>query len=264
MFDFCLRKLGMSGNEAYLRLTAASLVRRYPVLLTAIASRRVTLSNVVLLKNLFRGDNIEDLIDAIAGKTKRQVQLTVREATAPTATREHVPDTTEGANTSQPEDTTEEAASDAGCADIAQTKRTAKDVAFDAGCVELGQGKRSVRKVASDASVANAARSSQRTTRTAANVGRAARRAVFARDGEQCSFVSAESERCPAREMLELDHREPRAKGGDGSVDNVRVLCRAHNLYEAEQAFGRKYIAQRIEARRSTAPMGARPLASLG
>jgi hypothetical protein len=80
-------------------------------------------------------------------------------------------------------------------------------------------------------------------------VRRAVRRAVFERDGECCSFVSETGERCPARTFLELDHRAPRALGGRGDSDNVRVLCRAHNRLAAEQVFGKEYIDSRIHLR---------------
>src|SRR6185369_15822370 len=40
-------------------------------------------------------------------------------------------------------------------------------------------------------------------------------RAVFLRDGKQCSYVSLDGRRCRARRCLELDHIEPVAVGGE-------------------------------------------------
>jgi hypothetical protein len=37
---------------------------------------------------------------------------------------------------------------------------------------------------------------------------------------------------------LEFDHIRPHADGGGATVDNVRLLCRRHNQYEAQQFFG--------------------------
>src|SRR4051812_21898029 len=59
MFDFCQRKLGFSEGEAYRRLTAARLVKCFPSLLDAIASGRIHLSNVVLLRAVFTDDNVD-------------------------------------------------------------------------------------------------------------------------------------------------------------------------------------------------------------
>ncbi|MBX3228745.1 MAG: HNH endonuclease, partial [Labilithrix sp.] len=64
-------------------------------------------------------------------------------------------------------------------------------------------------------------------------------------------FVSADGERCPAREWLEVDHRQPRALGGAGTIENVRILCRAHNRLAAEQAFGVEHVARKIEEARA-------------
>jgi 5-methylcytosine-specific restriction endonuclease McrA len=55
------------------------------------------------------------------------------------------------------------------------------------------------------------------------------RRAVWERDGAQCSFVSAAGRRCGETGFLEYDHIVPFAQGGAATVDNIRLLCRAHN-----------------------------------
>jgi 5-methylcytosine-specific restriction endonuclease McrA len=82
--------------------------------------------------------------------------------------------------------------------------------------------------------------------RVAANV----KREVFARDGEQCTYVDeATGERCEARAFLELDHKRPRARGGPTIGWNLRVRCWAHNRLHAEQCFGRSHVEQRIDFR---------------
>jgi hypothetical protein len=65
-------------------------------------------------------------------------------------------------------------------------------------------------------------------------------REVHARDGEQCTFVSADGRRCKARAFLELHHHDiPFAKGGPATVENLRLVCRAHNAWFAERDFGK-------------------------
>ena len=83
------------------------------------------------------------------------------------------------------------------------------------------------------------------------HVPAAIRRAIWQRDGGQCTFVDGHGRRCPARDLLELHHEVPYARGGDHSPDNVRLLCRAHNVYRAELDYGRDFIRQQIDARRS-------------
>ena len=79
------------------------------------------------------------------------------------------------------------------------------------------------------------------------------RRAVWERDGGQCTFVSEAGRRCPARTRLEFDHVEPVARGGRATVDGMRLRCRAHNQYAAEQAFGAGFMSRkRAAAQRET------------
>ena len=76
------------------------------------------------------------------------------------------------------------------------------------------------------------------------------RRAVFKRDGEQCTFVDERGRRCPSRAFLELDHREPRAAGGADDASNLTVKCRAHNMLSAERDFGREHIEEKKNQRK--------------
>ena len=73
-------------------------------------------------------------------------------------------------------------------------------------------------------------------------VPRSLLRAVHARDGGRCTFVAADGRRCAARGMLELHHVHAFAKGGPTSLENLRVVCRAHNALFAEQEFGRRAL----------------------
>jgi len=64
---------------------------------------------------------------------------------------------------------------------------------------------------------------------------------VWRRDEGRCSFASPDGNRCTARSGLELDHVVPWARGGaSDDPANVRLLCRAHNLFHARRTFGAK------------------------
>jgi hypothetical protein len=47
--------------------------------------------------------------------------------------------------------------------------------------------------------------------------------------------------------MVEFDHLQPVARGGQASTENIRLLCRAHNQWEAERVFGADFIEQKRE-----------------
>ena len=96
---------------------------------------------------------------------------------------------------------------------------------------------------------------------SARTIPREVRRAVWARDGGKCAFVSENGRRCEARASLEYDHIEPVARGGQATAENVRLLCRAHNRYAAERAFGADFMDRKrreARARGRSAPRTAR------
>ncbi len=87
------------------------------------------------------------------------------------------------------------------------------------------------------------------------------KRAVVERDQGRCTFVSEAGKRCPCESRVEFDHVEAIACGGESTVANLRLRCRAHNQHAAEQAFGAEFMAnKRLEALRMSAK--ARDLAA--
>ena len=79
-------------------------------------------------------------------------------------------------------------------------------------------------------------------------------RAVWQRDGGQCTFHNRQGQRCPARERLEFHHVVPFAQGGDHSVSNIRLARARHNAYQAELDYGAAFIARRRAASDVTPP----------
>ena len=56
------------------------------------------------------------------------------------------------------------------------------------------------------------------------------KRTVWERDQGQCTFVSEAGHRCPSRRLLEYDHVDPVARGGQATVAGIRLRCRPHNI----------------------------------
>lgn len=73
-------------------------------------------------------------------------------------------------------------------------------------------------------------------------------RAVWQRDGDQCTFVGSGGHRCEARDRLELDHIVSVARGGKSTLENLRLLCHTHNQHVAELTFGAATMQGRREA----------------
>jgi len=76
------------------------------------------------------------------------------------------------------------------------------------------------------------------------------RRAVHERDGGRCTYEDASGRRCTARDRLEFHHhRRAFARGGDHSVDNLRLMCRTHNRLLAEEEYGKAKMARHAQPR---------------
>jgi hypothetical protein len=73
------------------------------------------------------------------------------------------------------------------------------------------------------------------------------RRFVSERDGGRCAFVSADGHRCESTRQLEIDHIQPIALGGETKPENLRLLCRPHNQFEAERVLGKDHVAKKRE-----------------
>jgi 5-methylcytosine-specific restriction endonuclease McrA len=82
-------------------------------------------------------------------------------------------------------------------------------------------------------------------------------RAVWERDGSQCTHIDAKGRRCGERRFLTIEHRIPFALGGPPTLDNLCLLCRAHNLENARQVFGEQHIEAKIGTGRREAVSNA-------
>ncbi len=85
-------------------------------------------------------------------------------------------------------------------------------------------------------------RETRRVSRNPRQIASGIKRAVWARDRGQCTFVRDGGQRCGARSGLEFDHVTPVARGGEATVANLRLRCRAHNQYAADCVYGRPFM----------------------
>jgi hypothetical protein len=76
------------------------------------------------------------------------------------------------------------------------------------------------------------------------------RRQVAERDGLQCSYVSPDGRRCESRDV-EFHHLTPFARGGQHTVEEITLRCRAHNAFQAELDYGQEHIKRRIRQQRA-------------
>ncbi len=77
----------------------------------------------------------------------------------------------------------------------------------------------------------------------------AIKRAVFERDGGQCTFVGPDGKRCQERGFLQFDHLEGFARHQEHRVSQIALKCSAHNQYAAELMYGPELMARTRQKR---------------
>jgi hypothetical protein len=71
LFEYCVRRLGLSEHEAYLRITAARTAGKFPLIFELLEQRQIHLSAVALLGRYLTRDNHVEVLHDARGKTKR-------------------------------------------------------------------------------------------------------------------------------------------------------------------------------------------------
>ncbi|HUQ08351.1 MAG TPA: HNH endonuclease signature motif containing protein [Kofleriaceae bacterium] len=278
MHAYCRRVLRLSADAAFTRIRAARAGREFPQIFDAIADGRLHLSGVVLLAPHLRGDNVDRLIDEATHKSKLEIEMLV----ARVAPRPDVPTTiTAIVPPAEPPSSLELAPGPV--ANPAATPFTlVKPLAPERYALQttIGQATRDklerakalmshrnpsgdlavVLDAALDALIERLEKQKfAKTTQPRAARPREAgadptyipaevRRAVYERDAGQCTFTSDDGMRCDERRFLELDHITMVCRGGQPTVDGLRLRCKPHNQHAAEEALGVNVMRAKREA----------------
>lgn len=55
---------------------------------------------------------------------------------------------------------------------------------------------------------------------------------IYQRDQTQCTFIDENTKkRCTSKHLLQVDHIQPVSRGGQATLNNLRLLCQAHHKY---------------------------------
>src|SRR5580765_1207478 len=264
MQAYCIRVLHLSEDAARKRVQVARKGWLLPVIFEAIADGRVHLSGMALLVPYLDEENVHELLEAASHRTCREIELLLAE-------RYPLPEPGEGV---------EAVARDAArhLRDRSQVKPLAPGrylVQFTIGEADLerlqyARELMSHRNPKGNLALLNAAALelliaeleneklgiTDEPREVAGSTGgrhipRSVRRAVVKRDGWQCSYVSRAGRRCECRWLLEFDHIQEFARGGEATVDNVRLLCRTHNQFAAECTYGAGFTERKRQLGRA-------------
>jgi hypothetical protein len=78
LYAYCIFELRFSEDEAFRRVTAARLVRRFPALLDAVASGELHLTGLLMLGPLLTADNLAEVLARAKHRTKKELARLLR------------------------------------------------------------------------------------------------------------------------------------------------------------------------------------------
>jgi 5-methylcytosine-specific restriction endonuclease McrA len=268
---WCLGELGLPEDSAARRIRACRAAREFPAIFPAVADGRLHLSAVVMLAPHLTPGNAEDLIVAATHKTSAEIRVVMAERFPQSELMAWV---TPAASAAPCQENVCERSEQPALARVTEPPRaTVKPLAPGRVAMQVtlpastGEKLRHAQELLShaipsgdiaqvldralDALIAQlekkrcAATSEPRPgrrTKSARHIPAHVRREVWKRDQGRCTFVGDSGHRCESRTRLEFDHALPFARGGEATISNLRLRCRAHNQYEAERAFGERFM----------------------
>ncbi|HSC86746.1 MAG TPA: HNH endonuclease signature motif containing protein [Polyangiaceae bacterium] len=252
LYEYCLKALGLSEDEAYRRMTCARLAARYPEIVARLARGELSLTTVTMLKPHWSAESAAELLEMAAGVSKRELEKRLaarfperprpdvleRGRTRPTGAERWRVEAEVGEST---RDLLERALDLMMHTNPERALEPVLEKALGLLVAKLEKEKRAKAKRPRPPTTPRTPTSAPaRPARSKARpaIPRATVRATYQRDDECCSFVAPDGRRCEQRHFLELDHRTPWALTRNHSPENLRVLCRAHNRLLAETWFG--------------------------
>jgi 5-methylcytosine-specific restriction endonuclease McrA len=280
LYDYCRKRLGLSDYEAFIRIAAARVARKYPVVFVLLERRELHLTAICEVREVLTIENHRDLFEAISRKTKLQI----REILAERFPQADVPATLKRLPALEPLSPGRYGLQLTLSAEQKEKLELARDLlshtnfrgdlaivverALDELISRLEKrrfGRVQPRPPRDSAKVpgAHAREEPSATTTTIErradeqrrrHIANEIRRNVLTRDGARCAFVGRDGQRCNVRAFLQFHHRHAWAHGGTDTADNLEMLCRAHNSLLAERDFGRAHIEAAIAARKLEGP----------
>ena len=260
LYRYCIERLGYAEDAALKRHRVAKLALRLPQVLQELRAGTMHLTGLFLISTHLNEDNVTSLLSEARGKSRRQVE----ELIARWFPRADVPASLE------PVDPTCSGAGDIARSRLEPLSPTRLRVQFTARA-ELYEKLERARELLShavpngdlgelferalDALIVQETRKRFATGKArkprnpnpgSRHVPAEIERAVWDRDNSQCTFVDGEGRRCSERRFLTIEHRTPFALGGLPTLENLCLLCSAHNLENARHVFGEPHIETKI------------------
>lgn len=291
LYDYCRKRLRLSDYEAFSRIAAARVARRFPLVFGLLERREVTLTTLCEVREFLNDENHLELLEAVKRKTKLQVREVLAErfprADVAASTR-RLPNwdplspgryklevTLSGEQKQKLEYARGLLGHAEASGDLARVLERGLDLliaklerrrfgSLSANRAPTREGKgptsspapqelaaRPVPQLAASPAPEAPQPLREEDHDVRPHIPMEVRRQVVARDGACCAFVGERGHRCGAREQLEFHHKLAWARGGPDTAENLQLLCRAHNRLVAELELGAERVELAIAERRA-------------
>jgi len=277
LFTYCCEVLHLSEPAAYNRIEAARAARRFPIIVPMLGEGALSLATVRLLAASLTAENQQKLLAAATGKSKRQVEeMLVRyfpKPEVPSSVR-RLPAAALPPSSDAPAEAPVPDLISGGVSQAALTVPARRpvmsplapdryEIRFTASArtrEKLRQAQDLLRHAVPNGDLGEVIdraltvlledlarkkfaatkrpRASRGTNPGGRYIAAKVRRAVWRRDSGACAFVSKSRRRCNERAFVQFHHIDPYGVGGEATVDNIQLRCRAHNAYEGELFYG--------------------------
>ncbi|MBL7687005.1 MAG: HNH endonuclease [Bdellovibrionaceae bacterium] len=244
LFDWLTRDLGYSAAAAMRRIDSARLLRKVPTIAKQIESGKLNLTNLARVQSAIRAEEKrtgkqiepEQLVNAIEGKSSREVEQHLAQTFPNSA---YKADSARAITDNQIR--LQVTLSTPQYSELERAREVASHSHFGAPMGEvIGMlaadyldRKDPLRKKGHTEAVAGPEMTGRRP------VPQNVRRLVFQRADGRCEYKNPHTGKvCGSRFQTQIDHIKPVALGGTNAVENLRLLCRAHNAWTAEEIFG--------------------------
>jgi hypothetical protein len=252
LFEYCVKELGFSEGSASRRVSAVNALEEMPEIKAKIESGALTLSNISQAQKYFRVE--KEIGQSLNSEEKREVLKSLEHTSTREAERKLVElepklaikekervvadDRIEIRFTMNTE-LKEKIEKIKSLLSHKKANMSFEEVLFEMAEVSLAKLDPEKKKDG-PSKLRNASPAPGNSAKSSRYINVQTRQAVWKRDLGQCSFRSASGLRCSSRHRLEMDHCEPYGYGGANTVENLRLLCRAHHQLVSVQTLGAK------------------------
>ncbi|MBS1972096.1 MAG: HNH endonuclease [Bdellovibrionales bacterium] len=255
MYSYLTKGLGYSEGSAYRRLQSSRLLKQVPEVAKKIEDGRLNLTQLTevqkcVKENTLSSEETLKVLEKLENKNSFETQKTLTfELNLPVQTTEKIkPQADESIRmeltlTKEQFDDLEQAKSllshiypDGSWSDIIAKLAKEFNQQKLLGHSEIGENSKKVSTLASllenPTQCVLAAGEKPSVKRKSISLG--IRRQLLRKAGNCCEFKDPKNgKRCGSKYQLQIDHIQPVAFGGGNDLENLRVLCRTHNLQAA-------------------------------